>query len=220
MILNFIIVFILYIDGVFLLHLYTDQNKKMKNKLCSKILSWLLDVLPKGLAVFGIVAGAYYVYAANINFPAVDPYPVTGLVGQFVGINQDGYYTNTTGSYEKMNQGCSQGTYWDFVGNVVYDNTGAHICSVEEMIRSYNVGVPMTTTDYASPVILNGGGGGATFANDCNGWTAHDAIYEGAPVYGTVWSFVTDSASVITCDNLYESNPQFAGGPVWVACCQ
>ncbi len=175
----------------------------MKNKSSFKPLRWLLDVVPKGIAVFAIAAGAYYAYAA-ITFPGVAPYTVTGVVGQFVGLSTGGFDASVT-DYKTLNDKCRT--------NVTY--SGSHVCGPMEIINSYNFNSSVITAQSSGTGIINTGPPGFTvFANDCNGWSVRTSTYLGSPAFGSVWSFANKSGSLASCDSI------FGNASVQIACCK
>lgn len=157
----------------------------MKNKSSFKPLHWLLDVIPKGIAVFAIAAGAYYAYAA-ITFPGVAPYTVTGVVGQFVGLTSQ-TYNGTVQGYQNVNAFCRDGA-----GAL----NGSHVCSAMEIINSYNAGNAMVLAQTGDAWLNSGPPGHAsTLANDCEGWTVTNH-----GTYGSIWRFSQAKGLLYFCD--------------------
>ncbi len=160
----------------------------MKNKNHLKPLRWLKDVVPKSIAIFAIVAGGYYAYA-QIVFPGVEPYPVTGVVGQFVGVTgAPDVYDGSPSGYFNVNALCRVGA-----GALA----GSHICTAMEMISSYNAGNPDVVAQTGNAWINNGPPGYiSNVVNDCTGWTSTSAT-----VFGSIWKFDNpDSASISPCN--------------------
>ncbi|MFH0820444.1 MAG: hypothetical protein V1908_01585 [Candidatus Peregrinibacteria bacterium] len=157
----------------------------MKNKHPFKPLRWLLDVVPKGIAVFAIAAGTYYAYA-EITYPP-QPYVVTGVVGQFVGVTADVYDGSPVG-YQNVNAFCSGGTG---------DLSGSHVCTAMELISSYNVGNPVIVAQGGRAWFNNGPPGYITnVVNDCTGWNSTSST-----VFGAIWKFSSpSSASLSPCN--------------------
>ena len=184
----------------------------MKKSKLTKILKWLSDVGLKSLAVFLIVAGAFYVYASEVNFPAFNPTPPTGVVGMFVGLSTEGYDDNVNG-YSDLNTKCS--TYTDFRTFATIPDATAHVCTPMEVINSYNF-ISDFENDASGVGIMNNGPPGYTvFANDCNGWTVKSSSHLDSPAFGTTWDFDGDASSLSRCDILANNTDIFR-----VACCE
>jgi hypothetical protein len=144
----------------------------------------------KGIAVFAVFGFALYAYAA-ITYPP-EPGPVTGVVGQFIGLSETNY---TSGNgYNSANAQCP---------------TGSHICTAMEIINTYNNN-PTAFNGLTGPDVrgwINNGPPGylATPANDCNGWQTTSGTK-----YGSIWIFNLDAqpsgakqALLQTCNNSY-----------------
>ncbi|PIZ73646.1 hypothetical protein COY07_01690 [Candidatus Peregrinibacteria bacterium CG_4_10_14_0_2_um_filter_43_11] len=159
----------------------------MKNKIRSKVLRWLLDVLPKGIAVFAIATGAFYVYASSVSFPDVDPYPLNGIVGQFVGVT-DSNYSSSINGYSDANKECSVNTQ---------GLEDSHICTAMELFNSYNTDANSTVLDQTGDAWFNNGppGHDQTLSNDCQGWTSKQH-----KDYASIWKFDSQRALIFFCD--------------------
>lgn len=158
----------------------------MKTKINFKrVLKWFLDASLKAMVILGLGLGAFYVYG-QITFPGVDPYTVTGVVGQFVGVTTE-TYDGTPAGYTAVNQLCSEGA-----GALL----GSHICTSMELINSYNVGNAAIIAQAGNAWFNNGPPAhDATLVNDCNGWTSVAATQ-----YGSIWRFGEDRALIMLCN--------------------
>lgn len=156
------------------------NKNKMKQKKIHKIINWIKDAWLKAIVVFLIVAGGFYAYAA-ITWPPDEPNPTTGVVGMFVGTTANTF--SAAQSYDAVNNWCATGTVNilkndNSVGTIT--NLGAHVCTPDEMINSYNHGsanaaINLFFSKYAAAGqfawINNGPPGYAFNANDCLGWS-------------------------------------------------
>ena len=132
----------------------------MKTKFWKRNLAWMAE---KGLRIgfvlsFLLIAAS--VYAATINFPSVDPAPVTGVVGQFVGVS-NGAYSSLVNGYQDVHELCS-------------NHVGSHVCIAAEMINTMNYN-PDAFNDFSGQVFINNGtpAHDETLSNDCEGWKVH-----------------------------------------------
>ena len=137
------------------------------------------DAWMKAIVIFLIVAAGFYAYAA-ITWPGDEPNPTTGVVGMFVGTTVNTY--SAAQSYDNVNDWCATGTVSILNSSndkATITNLGAHVCTPDEMINSYNHGDANATINlffskYAAAGqfawINNGPPGFAYNANDCKGW--------------------------------------------------
>lgn len=184
----------------------------MKKSRFKKTFKWLRNTIFQSIAVLLIVAGAVFVYAAQVTFPGTQPTPPTGIVGLFVGLSTDGYITSVN-SYKTMKDRCA--SYVDYTTDSTVTGATAHVCTPMEVLNSYNV-IANFENDATGVGIMNSGPPGYTvFANDCNGWTVRDATHMGSPAFGTTWDFDGDAASLSRCDVLADNTDVFK-----VACCE
>ncbi|MFH1769221.1 MAG: hypothetical protein ABH833_00965 [Parcubacteria group bacterium] len=183
--------------------------KKISKK---KLIKALLAPIGKGILIFAVFGMALYAYA--ITFPGTAPGPVTGVIGQFVGLSDATGYTATTG-YSGLNAKCDTGNIIEPVGGTTLTNTGAHVCTADEVINSYNHNSAVVAAQTTGTGIINNGPPGyVVFANDCNGWQVTTNTYQATDAFGTVWSFGNESASLASCGNIYNNTL------VKVACCK
>lgn len=163
----------------------------MKKKNRSKILNWLLEVIPKAFLIFALGVSAFYVYAQVTfpGFPGVEPYTVTGVVGQFVGVSERAYGQAGVGSsYPNVNEECGENTE---------GIEGSHICTAMEIINSYNVNNPRVIAQDGSAWINNGPPAhDATLSNDCGGWQS-----QAATQFGSLWWFGDDDRGLLMSCN-------------------
>jgi hypothetical protein len=156
----------------------------------SKILKAILSPIIKGLAIFAIFGFALYVYA-SVDWPDDQPNPVTGVVGQLVGFTNPAVNGGRSG-YKIANDLCDTAV------------TGSHICTADEISRSYAYSNAVLIAATASPgstpaeyfVWINSGAPGFTAnANDCLGWNSA-AITS----YGAIWNIKSKFFAINTCD--------------------
>lgn len=149
----------------------------MKRTTAKSFSRSLTNALLRGLAVFAVFGAAVYAYAA-ITYPAVQPNPVSGVVGLYVGKTAGTYDGAGAGSYENANNFCANG------GGALTDS---HVCTPMEMINTYNHN-PSELAGETDPLWLNSGAPAyySSVSNDCLGWTTNGKFY-GSPVYGSVW---------------------------------
>ena len=167
----------------------------MKKTKFKNAFKWLRNTVFQSIAVLLIVAGAVYVYAAQVTFPGTQPTPPSGLIGRFVGFSQNAQgdpitYTGSLNGYINANN-TACGAY----------GGGAHICSMAEMLHSY--AIPNDTlTGVTGQAFLNGGSPGY-FAElkDCNGWRTKEASR-----LARFWDFDDDYGKMSNC----AANIQFA----------
>lgn len=183
-----LMIFFLYFLLSDLLHWTKAPKQKMKKSAFAKIRSWLMDVVPKGIAVFAIAAGSYYVFAA-VTYPGTPPGTITGLVGQYVGVSSSQSNGAVANGYEGANVFCS-GTF-----------SGSHVCTAMEMINTYN-NDPGAIPSSTAQVWINNGppGHDLTLANDCKGWSFNQASEGGNNRFGSVWNFSSNSAKILSCN--------------------
>ena len=155
------------------------------------LLNKLLAPIGKGFLIFAVFGLALYAYAA-VDFPADDPAPVTGVVGQFVGFSNT-QINGAQSGYLSANDAC----------NIAIPDS--HICIAEEITRSYVNGNPAITNATSSPGstpnewfawINNGAPGYFANVNDCLGWTANASTS-----YAAVWNVKGSSFAINHCGN-------------------
>lgn len=161
----------------------------MKKKNRSRLYRWFLEVIPKGIAVFAVAAGAFYVYAQQtVNYPP-QPYTPTGVVGQFVGVSERTYGGAgvSVSGYRDATTECSN-----------TDNLeGSHVCTSMEIINSYNVNNSLVLAQAGSAWINNGPPAhDATLSNDCGGWQS-----QAATQFGSLWWFGSDDRGLLMSCN-------------------
>jgi len=174
-----------------------------KKKAFSNVLEWLKDAGLKVFAVLALLAGGFYVIAADITWPASQPNATSGVVGTFVGESSDTYNKTVAGAitvtvtgYDQANALCSGGA-----GDVA----NSHVCTPDEMANSYNhgtVGVsPIFTYNTSKMLWINSGPPGYTAnSNDCNGWKSINAGTDPESTnYGAVWNFSTRAGGLTPC---------------------
>lgn len=145
-----------------------------KKSFVKKIESFLRPVY-FGLGIFAVTGLAFYVFAAGITFPGVQPNPVTGVVGMFAGVT-DVKFTAAS-NYGAVNQLCA----------VQYP--GSHVCTAMEIINSYNNGNTVVQNAMGRAWFNNGPPGhNQTLSNDCGGWQIKDAAS-----FGSMWYFQNTS---------------------------
>lgn len=172
----------------------------MKNKF----LNLIKDSALKSIVILLVVIVGFYAYA-SINWPS-DPNPVSGVVGMFVGSTETVF--STPSDYKTVNGWCETGTIITPDGNV--DGIGAHVCTPDEMINSYNHGNDNSVikTFYTAhndiPFLwINSGPPAYAFnANDCEGWTNNTSKDS-----GTAWDMEFHSGFLQDCN---ENTTQFA----------
>lgn len=185
----------------------------MQNKNRFKgIAKWLIDASLKAMVILGLGLGAFYVYG-QITFPGVDPYTVTGVVGQFLGVTAEGYDDAVT-DYATLNNKCRTGDVVNELTGLTTNNAGAHVCNTMEIINSYNFNSSAINVADGTGLINNGPPGFTVFANDCNGWSVRTSTYLGSPAFASVWSFTDKNGSLATCDSVFNN------ATVKIACCQ
>lgn len=150
-----------------------------------------------GLGIFAVTGLAFYVFAAGVTFPAVQPNAVTGVVGMFVGITETKFTAAT--NYLSVSNLCKTGNVVTPDGTV--NNLNAHVCSAMEIINSYNNNMPAVQSTQGRAWFNNGPPGhNLTLSNDCGGWTDKTA---GA--FGSIWYFkntpANDRALINPCDS-------------------
>lgn len=154
-------------------------------------LRWIKDVSIKSLVILLVVSGGFYAYA-QIAWPSSDPNPVTGVVGTFVGASSQVYGAPL--NYVNANDYCET----DADPNI----NGSHICTVNEMINSYNhsnVNSPILTYAATNTLWVNAGSSATNLnANDCGGWTEVSSSIAN-PQFGMVWNFNSDESYLVTC---------------------
>ena len=174
------------------------KRKLLSNKKISK---WLKKTELRGLFAFLIMlslGSVFYVYA--ITAPP-EPTAVTGIVGLYQGFSTNDYTAAKT-SYANANQECS--SY----------GSGAHICSEQEILQSYNfifADLPTTGTGW-----INGGPPGyKAYANDCGGWQKGGPVdnAEAKKYLGRYWDFAQKQGFMRTC------NSTSGGLQMKFACC-
>ena len=166
----------------------------MKKKTLSKSMHWLKDAGLKALVVLLLVMAGFYTYA-QITWPAADPNDVSGIVGKFVGESDGGF--NAIMDYETANSKCSASTDINVVGS--------HVCTPDEMLNSYNHGVPGVSPVYTYVTedllwVNVGPPGYLANANDCQGWT-RTSTSSADPNYGAVWEFASKAGFLTGCRN-------------------
>ena len=178
----------------------------MKKHKMNKILKAILAPIAKGLFIFGIFAGALYVYAA-ISYPP-EPNAVTGVVGQFIGVTSTKFTTAL--NYETANNYCKTGDVISPIAGTIED-TGSHICTSMELINSYNHSNEAIDAQTGNALVNNGPPGYTSFSNDCLGWSNSTGLYGGLPVYGAIWDFTKKFGKLSNCgDIVATSNYSFA----------
>jgi len=177
-----------------------------KKQLLSSAFVWLKDVGLKAFAVLALVVGGFYVIAADINWPTSPPNPTTGVVGMFVGESKTAY----TAALDYVTSGATCDGITAPDGQIV---NGAHICTPDEIVNSYNhgtAGISAIFTYISSPTLwINSGPPGFTAnANDCQGWKydVTKAQDLSNPVFGTIWTFGAKKGNLLLC----ESGKKFA----------
>lgn len=170
-----------------------------KKSSIKKVLFWLKDAGLKALVILLIVAAGFYAYAA-INWPVGEPNPTTGVVGMFVGATENTF--DDSQGYNLVNAWCATGNVETPEGTV--NNLGAHICTPDEMVNSYNHGTlgvsPIFTYSDSNTLWINSGPPGFMVnANDCVGWTTASAGPDNNPNMGAVWNFVSDKGNLLKC---------------------
>jgi len=182
----------------------------MKKQKFNKILKAILAPIAKGVVIFAVFAGALYAYAEyiEINYPP-DPTPVTGVVGQFIGITSAKFTTAL--NYETANDYCKTGSVVTPTGPLT--NTGSHICSPMELINSYNHSSSAVKTQTGNALVNNGPPGYTSFSNDCLGWSNITGLYESKFVYGSSWDFTKKFGKLGNCGNIVSA------GNFSFACC-
>ena len=172
----------------------------------SKILKAILSPVIKGLAIFAIFGLAVYVYA-SLDWPDDQPNPVTGVVGQFIGITETKF--TIPQDYETANNYCKTGNVVTPTGPLT--DTDSHICSPMELISSYNHSNSAVKTQTGVALVNNGPPGYTSFSNDCLGWSNTTGNYGGLPVYGAIWDFTKKFGKLSNCgDIVATSNYSFA----------
>ena len=154
------------------------------------IKNFLKDLIPpisKGLLAFGVFGIALYAYGA-INFPDSDPNPASGVLGIYVGSSS--VSTGNRSDYAGANALCA---------NVPTSGANSHVCTVAEIVNSYNYSVSMPNTGFAW---ANNGPtfSGSNIANDCMGWSSASSSDLGA-----VWFFSGDNgySGITPCNQTY-----------------
>lgn len=88
----------------------------------------------------------------------------------------------------------SQGGYAGANAACAAEFSGSHVCTADEVIKSYNCGAPIPAgTGWVSA----GPPGYRAPVNDCVGWTSNDAT-----MYGRIWNFSTGAGWATTCNVL------------------
>ncbi len=155
-------------------------------------LNKLLAPIGKGIIIFAVFGLSIYAYAA-VDFPTSDPEPVTGVVGQFVGLSSASF-DGSIGGYGDANELCP---------------AGSHICIAEEITRSYvngnlaladAVDNPGSTRSEYFVWINSGAPGYEANVNDCKGW-----ISNSPNSYGSIWNIKGNFFAINACDNSYRA---------------
>jgi len=158
----------------------------MKKHKMNKILKAILAPIGKGLLIFGVFAGALYVYA-SISYPP-EPNAVTGVVGQFVGLTPSTYDGNQ-GGYQGVNTLCNNAF------------SGSHVCTSMEMINTYNHTPTLLSSGTGQAWINNGAPAHSdTLSNDCKGWNFNLAAQGAYGRFGSVWYFTGNQALIQYCN--------------------
>lgn len=146
----------------------------------------LTNALLRGLAVFAVFGAAVYVYAA-ISYPAVQPNPVSGVVGLYVGKTAGTYNGAGANGYQNANDFCANG------GGALADS---HICTSMEIMNTYNHN-PSALSALTGAMWMNNGAPAYTTAapNDCNGWTNNTKFF-----FGASWNFDIDFGTASSCN--------------------
>jgi len=197
------------------------HSREGGNPYKKRILKFIVDSAVRSLAVFlilGMTVVAYAYVTDGITWPDQGPGKVTGVVGMFVGLSDEGYTTSVT-DYSSLNTQCN--SYTDPVSGEKKANNGAHVCTAMEITNSYNVGSLVIAAQTSGVGIINNGPPGYTvFANDCNGWTLKKHVHNGTEVLGAVWQFAKKTSSLASCGSMEDYGGISANTNVSVACCK
>lgn len=138
----------------------------------------------QGLVIALVATGALYAYATVVSWPP-EPAAPTGLEAVFVGVSGS-KYTAALAGYKAASDKCSDTT----------GLTGSHICTADEIIHSYNLGLAAVLGQTGAAWINNGPPGyDKTLVNDCGGWKSKEAS-----TWGSVWRFSDKNAKIMTCN--------------------
>jgi len=166
----------------------------------TKLLRFVSDAGLKAFLILALLVGGFYAYA-QITWPTQAPNAVSGIVGMFVGESKSAF--TVASSYADVNKYCNPD---DGSGIKDPDNQtvlGAHVCTQDEMINSYNHGTKDVSAIYkyqASKTLwINSGAPGYTAnSNDCKGWSSITSP-SGNRAFGRVWNFDDNYGGLLDC---------------------